>query len=261
MGVRPVAKKNKAKRDRRVMAVRDWTRKQRRRKAQKMTDNPPSAVIGRCCYLVTKMRMENTTRTFIPFLALMVLSGPVHAADYLLSVNGKEVEIALNEGTKITTPKGEELRVLLKQKEYLEFSGKFFKMSHKNILKPNVNNINEETSQALMVTSSGTGVIIQEYSSMDPSPLIDLMVKELIKEEVGYGYKAEEKPIEKVIDGKNLKGKEVVTSYQNDGWVRCVLTAGGKDSGVMIVTMIKKSDKDEQYVIDDFWKSLKLSLK
>lgn len=187
------------------------------------------------------------------------LAGVLYAGDYIISIDGRSAEIDLNKKVKFTTASGKELAIILKQKEYLDFKSDLFSMKHKNTIKPDKSDLGDGVFQTMMTTSLGTAIIVQEYMSMDPEPIIDLMLKELTKEEVEYGYKYKERKVEKVVDGKNIRGKQALTTYSGGEWTRSVMAYGGKDKGVLIITMIEKDQyKNEQYIISDFWKNFKI---
>jgi len=189
------------------------------------------------------------------------LAGVLYAGDYIISIDGRSAEIDLNKKVKFKTASGKELTVILKQKEYLDFKSDLFSMKHKNTIKPDKSDLGDGIFQTMMTTSLGTAIIVQEYMSMNPEPIIDLMLKELTKEEVEYGYKYKERKVEKVVDGKNIRGKQALTTYSGGEWARSVMAYGGKDKGVLIITMIEKDQyKNEQYIIADFWKNLRISL-
>ena len=192
---------------------------------------------------------------------LLSLTGVLFAGDYIISINGRSAEIDLNKKMKFKDAAGKELVVLLKQKEFLEFKADLFSMQHKNTMKPSRSDLGDGIMQTMMTTSLGTAIIIQEYMGMNPELMIDLMLKEITKEEVEYGYKYKERKIVKKVDGKQVRGKQAITSYSDGEWTRSVMAYGSKDKGVLIVTMIEKDQyKNEKHIISDFWKKLRLNI-
>ena len=131
-------------------------------------------------------------------LALMVLAVLICAQgfagdDYTLEINGRTYDVGLGEDKRLELPGGETLTINLSMKEYIKFESELFGFSHKSIYKANKSDLGEGIFQTMIVTPLGTGVLIQEYTSMDPTGLVDLMLRELTKEEVDYGYAYEEK--------------------------------------------------------------------
>lgn len=192
---------------------------------------------------------------------LSALAVGAHASNYTITINGKTVDIDLDKELKIETSGGEFLTIVLKQKDFFEFTSDFFSMVHRKTLNPVKTDLGEGVSQTMLMSAKGTGVLIQEYQNVSPQSLVDLMINELTKEEVEYGYKKTEEKVEKKIDGKVLSGKRAETAYGEDHWVREVYVLGGKDCGVLVVTVIEKnSSGEEQFIIDEFWEKLKITL-
>lgn len=195
-------------------------------------------------------------------LILMAAFIPLNAADYILTINGQAQEIELDKETTRAMKDGTSLKVLLHQKDYLTFSADLFSFEHKNEFKPNRNDLGDGIFQTMVVTPLGTGILIQEYMDLDPSGLVDMMIKELTKEEINYGYEYSEKPAEKKVDGVTFTGKTAVTTYRGDEWTRSVLVHNGRDQGILVVTFIEKANyQAEKDLIDHLWKSVKVTLK
>lgn len=182
------------------------------------------------------------------------------AGDYVLTINGKDHELDLEQETTVKLADGTELKLNLKQKEYLEFKADLFAFEHKNQFRPNRTDLGDGLLQTAIMTPMGTGILVQEYKQMDPSSLIDMMVKELTKEEVEYGYKLKEVSISKKVGDAEFKGKKAITTYTGEEWTRSVLAYGKKDKGLLIVTFIEKDNYEkEKHLIDQLWKSIKLT--
>ncbi len=197
----------------------------------------------------------------LAFVALLLLcSTSAIAGDYVLSINGKDHELSLDKESTVKLADGTELKLNLKQKEYLEFQADLFTFEHKNQFRPNRTDLGEGLLQTAIMTPMGTGILVQEYHQMDPSSLIDMMVKELTKEEVEYGYKLKEVLISKKVGDVEFKGKKAITTYTGEEWTRSVLAYGKKDKGLLVVTFVEKDNYEkEKHLIDQLWKSLKLT--
>ena len=191
--------------------------------------------------------------------ALMHCSTLVFAQDYVLTVNGSSQQLDLNEETQIVLSDGMTLNVILTQQEFLSFESDSFRFKHHNAYKPSRTDLGDGILQTMFATPTGTGILVQEYDSMNPSGLIDLMLHELSKEEIEYGYSYEERPIKRKAGGMTFIGKEAVTSYKGDEWTRQALSAGTKDQGLLVITFIEKSNYvKESDVIDKMWETLEV---
>ncbi len=186
----------------------------------------------------------------------------LQAGDYVLTINGTDQELTLGEETSLALPDGTSLKLKLSQKEVLRFQGDLFTFEHKNEYKPNKNDLGSGIFQTMIVTPLGTGVLVQEYTQMNPSTLVDMMINELTKEEVEYGYKKDVKEINREVDGVAFKGKQAITTSAGEEWTRVVLTHGKKDRGLLVVTFIEKDNYEkEKTLLEQFWKTFEIDAK
>jgi hypothetical protein len=182
-------------------------------------------------------------------------------ANYTLEISGQKYDIDLDQETLIELADQTRLTLTLQQKEFVEYRSDFFSFSHKNQYKPNKTDLGEGIHQTLVTTPLGTAIIVQEYSNADPAVLVDFMLKELTKEEVGYGYDYQEQEIDRTVGAIALKGKQAVTSYKDEKWTREVYACSGKDAGLLIITMIEQDNvANENQFIEDLWRTLQLHL-
>ena len=182
--------------------------------------------------------------------------------DYVLKLGEKSIEVSLGEKQTVTLTNGQKLEVLLVKKDVLTFQSDAFSFKYKSTYSPSKTDLGNDVRQTMMTTALGTGVLVQDYGSLDPTTLIDLMANELTKEEIRAGYKKEEKAAEKKLaDGTVLKGKTITTTYKDDQWTRMVLAQGGNEKGILVVTFVEKSNETEQPMIDLFWESFRLKRK
>lgn len=184
------------------------------------------------------------------------------AGNYVLTINGKPYEIDLDEPTSITIEGNQKLQLKLEKKEVVLFKTAAFSFSHPSSANPARSEIGDGTHQTLMASPTGTLVMIQEYSNMDPTGLVDLMVSELTKEEVEYGYEITKTPAtKKLIDGQMVSGKHVISTYRTDTYERYVVCYGVKDAGLLIITQADKTAPEEDLaMINLFWNSMKISM-
>ena len=194
---------------------------------------------------------------------IFFFAGALYAGDNIISIDGRSAEIDLVKKVKFKTASGKELAIILKQKEYLDFKGDLFSMKHKNTIKPSRSVHMDGIFRTEMATSSGTAIFVMEYMNKNPNPEanVDYLLKLMTEEYVKDGYKYKVRKVEKVVDGKNIRGKQVVTTHPEWGTTTSFMAYGGKDKGVLIVTRIYNNEhKNEQHIISDFWKYLRISL-
>lgn len=185
------------------------------------------------------------------------------AGNYIITIDGKEVEVDEDKESTLTLENGQKVKVLLKKKDILSYATDTFSFDHSKHYNPARTDLGANVFQSMLVTPIGTAVMIQEYKTLNPANLIDMMVDELTKEEVNYGYKLTESPETMTLsDGTVLKGKKVVTTHDEGAYTRYILAASGKGKGNLFITQIERDNEEtESEVIDLFWKSLKVNLK
>ena len=190
---------------------------------------------------------------------ILICSITSQAGNYSLTIDGKSIDVDLNQPTEFQTNDGNTLNIVLKKKEFIRFESDFFSMSHKSSLNPVKSSLGDGITQTMMISALGSGLLVQEYRGIDPSDVIDIMIEEVTKEEVRAGFKKNVEPIEKKVGDRVLKGKKVVTTYKDEEWTRCVYASGDENAGVLIVSMIEKEESEsEAYNISDFWRTLEL---
>jgi nitrogen regulatory protein PII-like uncharacterized protein len=131
---------------------------------------------------------------------------------------------------------------------------------HKSALTVSTTKVDESIDQILAVTALGTGFIIQEYNGMDPSSLNELMLQELTKEDLSYGYEMAEEPYTKTLKGGHeLKGVKATLTYNTEEKYYTITSYGERDKGVLVITMMDKEYAEKEgAVIDLLWESLAL---
>lgn len=181
--------------------------------------------------------------------------------DYNLEINGNIYSLGLDEEQDVTIPDGTRLKLKLSLKEFLEYESIYFSFLHRNSYKPAKTDLGKGNFQTVMLTALGTAIIVQEFTRTDPSRLVDLMIHELTKEEIDYGYELEENDVSKKVGNIDLKGKEAITTYKGEYTTRTVYGYGSKDEGLLILTIIKSDNVDmDIHIIRDFWRTLKIRL-
>jgi hypothetical protein len=158
---------------------------------------------------------------------------------------------------------GQSLSVKLEQKDTVEFIRENYSFKHPSKYNPSTTEMEGGIIQTAMMTPLGTVVIVQEYLTLNPSSLVELMVNEVTKGERQYGYKINSSPASVTLaDGTVLQGKEVNSTYPGTDIKRYILAYGKRDSGILIMTQI---DDDlasaEAHVIQTFFDALAIQLK
>ena len=200
-------------------------------------------------------------------LTAMIAMGPCHAfgqnaPNYEISINGETHDISLGYDYEIKSDSGETLHIRVNKKPVITYENGYLSFQHKNDLTVSTSNVGNGIRQTLTNTAVGTLVLFQEYTSMNPSSLVNLMLQELTKEQRNYGFKMQKETHSKALkDGTKLTGKRATLKYNNEEEYWTVLAYGKKDRGVLVVTRIDKEYLDaEKDIIDLMWDTLQIKL-
>ncbi len=198
---------------------------------------------------------------FVIILALVSLSQALFAANYVLKIGEETYEISLDESINVQVG-NKTLPVKLELKETLTFKTKNFSFQHPNEYTPSKSDLGSDIYQTAMITPLGSVVMIQEYLSLDPTDLIDLMVSELTKEEQEYGYEIESSESSITLsDGKVLGGKVVTSKYKGTDIKRGIYVYGIKDSGLLVVTQFDyEIDANGETLLMNIMDSLEITM-
>ena len=200
--------------------------------------------------------MRNSLRA-IAAAILVASAGAAAAGGYVLTVNGKTSELDLDKDAQILVD-GKAVTVRLQRKEQQIFADSGLSFEHPAAVQPTTTDISDGVRQVMLVSANGNGVILQRYSGLDPTALIDLMVKEMTDEEVAAGYERKITPdTQKLTDGRQLRGKLARTESADEAWDRHILAIGDERGGFLVVTMMERDrEPADVAMLQRFWASL-----
>ncbi|MDG1780654.1 MAG: hypothetical protein P8H59_06870 [Flavobacteriales bacterium] len=200
-------------------------------------------------------------KNFVLLVCTFLLSSALFAQsekNYTLLINGEEIEIGLDQEASITID-GKAYPVLLNQKEILTFDNEYVSFNYPREVSVSVTTIAEGIDQVAVINANGGGFIVQIYPSINPTALEGLMLNEVIKESLNYGYTKKEAAFSKKLQsGQVLSGTTATLDYRGDQQVYTVASYGAKDQGIIVLSMITAQDfaESDQQLIDLFLNSL-----
>lgn len=182
--------------------------------------------------------------------------------NYILVINNDSILINLDGTVDYKTPKGEALSIQLTQSDIQTYSDEMISFRHDKSLNVSNTMIEEGIEQCMILRSTGNGFMVQKYTTFDPTGFVDIMVNELTKESVNYGYTKSEKPFKtKLRSGQTLEGVQATLKYKGEKEVYTVATYGEKDEGVLVVTMLLNDDfQEDKKIIDLFLETLEIKM-
>lgn len=109
---------------------------------------------------------------------LILMPAMALAENYTIIINGSNYNFSLNE-KKLLQVGTQSISLELKKKDFISFVSDNFSFMHSSKYTPLTQNLGDGIYQTVMMTPIGTMVMIQEYTTIDPSLMIDFMISEL----------------------------------------------------------------------------------
>jgi hypothetical protein len=201
----------------------------------------------------------------ILFVTLIFIPYQVYGqeqANYEIKINGEKYEVNLGREYQIRLESGENISCAVYKKPIMTFKAEFVSFQHRSDLIISSVDLGDGIRQTMTNTALGTLILFQEYSSVNPSNLLNLMLKRLTKEQINYGYKMQIGAYSKTLrDGTRLNGKNAILRLNNDEEHWTALAYGKKDRGFLVITKIDKEYIEaENYIIELMWETLQIEM-
>lgn len=181
--------------------------------------------------------------------------------NFVLSVDGKEVGIDIGDTLEVDTAGGRKIKLSLKRAAEVTHRGGMLSFSHRGDLGVSSTDIDKNIRQHLLASANGTIIIVQEYSGLDPTSLLELMLTSVTEESVAAGGKMTKAEARREAAGREIKGVKAELVNGSDKTHVEAYTLGSDGKGLVIITQIADDYRDaDQPLLDLFWKSLKLKL-
>jgi hypothetical protein len=178
--------------------------------------------------------------------------------DYTLQINDSSFDVSLDKEYS-TFINDKKVTFKLKQKDILTHSNNLYIFQHSKDVKISKKEIDAGIEQISILTAEGSGLLIQQYQTMNPTLLNELMLKEMTKESINYGFKETKSTYKKVLkSGQIIDITKSVLKYKDEVNIYEIASIGKKDEGILIVTIRLDEDKNTQgqSIIDLMWESL-----
>jgi hypothetical protein len=205
-------------------------------------------------------------------LRLLVLTGLILGAatasaageagkNFVLTIDGREVGLDLGETVEVPGANGQKMKVALRRAEQVTFRGGLLSFSHRGDLTVSSTSLDKDITQHLIASANGTVIIVQEYTALDPTSLLDLMLTTITDEPVAAGAKLTKAETSREVAGRRIKGLKAELVSSSDKTHVETYTLGGNGKGVIIITQLADDFRDiDRAILDGFWSSLSLDL-
>ena len=210
-----------------------------------------------------KYKTEKMIKTILT-LGAFLISSMIFAqnqGNYIIIINNDSIQIDLNNDFEYKTTSGEELTIRVTQPDILTYSDDMISFNYDKSLGVSNSIIDEGIEQCMIMKSTGNGFMVQKYQTINPSSLTQLMLNEIIKESINYGYSKTEKKFKKKLkSGQTIEGIQATLTYKGEKEVYTVATYGAKDEGIIVVTMLLSEDyKEDNEIIELFLETLEIN--
>ncbi len=197
-------------------------------------------------------------RTLLTILITLMSLTIYGQEDYMIKLNDTLIEISLDKEYPISFD-GVNIKFKVIAKDTLIYNDDLYCFKHSKDYKVTKMLISEGIEQIMLMTAEGSGILIQKYSTVNPTNLNEMLISEVTKESLNYGYKLERKDYKRELkSGQELEVDKAVLTYKDETNIYEVASLGDKDEGILIMTMImneKQSEKGKK-IIDLMWNTL-----
>lgn len=194
-------------------------------------------------------------------LAFIFLSFSAFAQkDYTIEIDGKTMEIALDQPYMIEI-NGKKTVFTVKAKDTLVYDDLLYKFKYTKEYRVSRTEVAEGIEQIMIMTAEGSGMLIQKYSTINPEMFNEIMLNEVTKESINYGFEMQKEKFTRTLkSGHKLEVTRASLNYQDETNVYEIASIGKKDEGILIMTMVMNTDLSSmgKKIIDLMWNSLEL---
>lgn len=198
---------------------------------------------------------------YVLFVAILFVTTFANAQkDYVITIDGEAYEIDLDENLDVKV-NGKTANIALKKRDTLVLDEDYFQLKYTKEHKVSRVQVDSDIEQLMLMTAGGSGVIVQNYKSFNPTMLQEMMLNEVTKESVSYGYSVKREDYDKVlVSGETVKVLKAVLEYKGESEIYEVMAHGKKDEGMIIMTMDMQLGLDDvgEKMINLMWNSLKI---
>jgi len=178
--------------------------------------------------------------------------------DYVIEINGKKQNISLDKKYELSI-NGKIIDFIVSVKDTFTYVDDFYSFQHLKDYMVSKMQIDEGIEQIMLMTAEGSGVLIQKYSTINPTMLNEMMLKEVTKESLNYGFKLNRIDYQRTLrSGQSIVVNKAILTYNNETNIYEIASIGQKDAGIIIMTIIMDENRSNQgrKIIDLMWNSL-----
>jgi len=191
-------------------------------------------------------------------LSLLFSLSAIAQSDYVIYLNDSTFDIDLNKEYQVVID-GKTINLRLAAKDTLFYQDDLYSFQYSNDYKVSKTEVDQGVNQIMIMTAEGSGILIQQYSNYNPTSLNELMLTEITKESLNYGFEMERQDYSRSLkSGQRLEVIKARLEYRDEINIYEIASIGGKDEGILVMTMRMDDFPGAagEKIIELMWKSL-----
>ena len=210
--------------------------------------------------LTISCKMAGAIGSILALGTLPVMAEEVADKSFTLLLNGDPIAIDPGETVTAKMPDGRSIELKLIRNPEVVFKGDGFSFRHSSDYRVSSSNPADDVSQHLIVTGSGTLVLVQAYQGMNPTTLNQFMLDQVTGDDVKAGARIASEPASRPIAGGNsLSGLKAVVTAGNDVADVEIMSGQTSKGGIVAVSrMDRDNEQTDRAFVDRFWSTLTL---
>ncbi len=199
-------------------------------------------------------------KTIITVFVLIIAGNLSAQEDYTIRIQDSSFKIALDKPYDVMI-KGKKIKFTVTANDTINYKDDLYSFQYLKDFKISKTEVDEGIEQVMIMTAEGNGILIQKYATMDPSQMNDIMLTEVTKESVNYGFEMKRTEYTRTLkSGQKVLVTKAVLTYKDETNVYEVMSVGGKDEGILVMTMVMDINnmKQGKKIIDLMWESLRV---
>ncbi|HYF31501.1 MAG TPA: hypothetical protein VD993_10320 [Chitinophagaceae bacterium] len=198
-------------------------------------------------------------KTISLICCLFILAQASAQEDYTIYIGDSAYKVNLNSKRDVMI-NGKKVSLSLKLNDTLTYSDDYLSFKYMKDFSISKTKVDEGIEQIMIMTADGSGILIQKYSTINPSMLHELMLSEVTKESINYGFVMTREDYKKTIrSGHNIDIKKAVLKYKDDVNIYEITSVAKKDEGVLLMTvrMDNEPNSNGEKLIKLMWETLR----
>lgn len=195
----------------------------------------------------------------IVYISFILLAFNLMAQDdYVIEIGGQVMEISLDKKYEVPIGKNK-VSFTVRLKDTLTYESELYSFSYLKDFKISEYHIDEGINQILLMTGDGSGIIIQTYNTINPTMLNEMMLYEVTKESISYGYELTRDDYKRTLkSGQTINVYKAILTYKENKDFYEIVSIGHKDEGILIMTMNMDENLSNHgsQIIDLMWDTL-----